>query len=89
MVNWDPVDKTVLADEQVDSQGHSWRSGAKVERRLLTQWFIKTTKFAKQLLQGLDSPLLEDWKDIIQLQKHWIGPCDGTLLNFTISESKR
>jgi leucyl-tRNA synthetase len=82
MVNWDPVDKTVLADEQVDESGCSWRSGAKVERRLLKQWFIKTTKFAEQLYAGLSDPILNDWRDIINLQKHWIGECNGW--NFTL-----
>jgi len=76
-VNWDPVDKTVLADEQVDDKGCSWRSGAKVEKKLLRQWFVKTTKFAKPLLDGLDDPILQDWRDIVKLQKHWIGECDG------------
>ncbi|XP_037807422.1 probable leucine--tRNA ligase, mitochondrial [Lucilia sericata] len=77
LVNWDPVDKTVLADEQVDANGCSWRSGAKVEKKLLKQWFIKTTAFAQQLLEGLDDPILRDWRDIINLQRHWIGECDG------------
>lgn len=77
LVNWDPVDETVLADEQVDDNGCSWRSGAKVEKKVLRQWFIKTTRFAKSLLDGLSDPTLEDWKDIIKLQKHWIGDCDG------------
>lgn len=81
-MNWDPVDKTVLADEQVDELGCSWRSGAKVEKKYLTQWFIKTTKFAKDLYAGLDSEGLENWKDIINLQKHWIGECDGVIVTF-------
>lgn len=77
LVNWDPVDKTVLADEQVDANGCSWRSGAKVEKKLLKQWFIRTTAYAKQLLDGLDDPTLRDWRDIINLQRHWIGECNG------------
>ncbi|XP_037939250.1 probable leucine--tRNA ligase, mitochondrial [Teleopsis dalmanni] len=77
LVNWDPVDKTVLADEQVDSNGCSWRSGAKVEKKLLKQWFIRTTAYAKDLLDGLDDPTLQDWRDIINLQRHWIGECNG------------
>lgn len=67
----------MLADEQVDANGCSWRSGAKVEKKLLKQWFIKTTAFAKSLLDGLDDPSLEDWRDVIKLQKHWIGECNG------------
>lgn len=77
LVNWDPVDKTVLAHEQVDANGCSWRSGAKVEKKLLKQWFIRTTKFAEKLMNGLSDPILKDWKDIINLQKHWIGDCNG------------
>uniref|UniRef100_A0A182XVX8 leucine--tRNA ligase n=1 Tax=Anopheles stephensi TaxID=30069 RepID=A0A182XVX8_ANOST len=77
LVNWDPVDETVLADEQVDDNGCSWRSGAKVEKKVLRQWFIRTTAFAKPLLEGLNDSGLEDWKDIIKLQRHWIGECEG------------
>lgn len=84
MVNWDPVDNTVLADEQVDENGCSWRSGANVEKKLLNQWFVKTTKFAKQLYEGLDDPILEDWKDIVKMQKHWIGECDGHTIDLEL-----
>lgn len=83
-VNWDPVDKTVLADEQVDDLGCSWRSGAQVEKKYLTQWFIKTTKFAKALYDGLNHAHLENWKDIINLQKHWIGECNGIAVTFVV-----
>lgn len=83
-VNWDPVDKTVLADEQVDDLGCSWRSGAKVEKKYLTQWYIKTTKYAKSLYDGLKQENLENWKDIINLQKHWIGECNGIVVTFTV-----
>lgn len=86
-VNWDPVDKTVLADEQVDVNGCSWRSGAKVEKKLLRQWFIRTTKFSEQLLAGLDDSTLQDWRDIVKLQKHWIGECDGW--NFDLKVGNR
>lgn len=87
LVNWDPVDQTVLADEQVDENGCSWRSGAKIEKRVLKQWFVKTTAFAKDLLEGLDDPILDDWRDIIKLQKHWIGECDGVKFDFAIQNS--
>uniref|UniRef100_A0A8D8CCV3 leucine--tRNA ligase n=1 Tax=Culex pipiens TaxID=7175 RepID=A0A8D8CCV3_CULPI len=89
MVNWDPVDETVLADEQVDDNGCSWRSGAKVEKKVLRQWFIKTTRFAKSLLDGLSDPTLEDWKDIIKLQKHWIGDCDGYTFELKVVGEER
>lgn len=84
MVNWDPIDQTVLADEQVDENGCSWRSGAKVEKKLLKQWFIRTTKFAKALVDGLDDATLVDWRDIINLQKHWLGDCNGFTFDLTI-----
>ncbi|EFN67462.1 Probable leucyl-tRNA synthetase, mitochondrial [Camponotus floridanus] len=81
-VNWDPIDQTVLAEEQVDLNQRSWRSGAIVEKKLLKQWFIKTTAFAKSLMEGLDDPNLKDWRDIIKLQKHWIGDCNGINIDF-------
>lgn len=84
LVNWDPVDQTVLAEEQVDANGCSWRSGAKVEKKLLNQWFIKTTYFAKQLYDGLDDPELSGWKDIVNLQRNWIGECNGISIDFPL-----
>ncbi|XP_028146310.1 probable leucine--tRNA ligase, mitochondrial [Diabrotica virgifera virgifera] len=89
LVNWDPVDQTVLADEQVDENGNSWRSGAKVEKRVLKQWYVRTTRFAKNLLDGLNDPILQDWRDIIKLQKHWIGDCDGVNFDFTIEGNNK
>ncbi|XP_043279045.1 probable leucine--tRNA ligase, mitochondrial isoform X2 [Venturia canescens] len=83
-VNWDPVDCTVLADEQVDHENRSWRSGAKVEKKLLNQWFIKTTAFAESLLEGLGDPSLKEWRDIIKMQRHWIGECTGTSIEFEL-----
>ncbi|KAL6422541.1 hypothetical protein ACFW04_010651 [Cataglyphis niger] len=83
-VNWDPIDQTVLAEEQVDLNQRSWRSGAIVEKKLLNQWFIKTTAFAKSLREGLDDPNLKEWKDIIKLQKHWIGDCNGINIDFKL-----
>ncbi len=80
-VNWDPIDQTVLANEQVDSQGKSWRSGALVERRLLKQWFLKITDYAEQLLQDLDK--LEGWPDRVKLmQENWIGKSTGAQVIF-------
>lgn len=77
LVNWDPVDLTVLANEQVDESGCSWRSGAKVEKKLLKQWFIRSTKFAKQLYDGLDDPVLQDWNEVKKMQRNWIGEPNG------------
>jgi len=74
-VNWDPVDCTVLANEQV-VDGRGWRSGALVESRDLTQWFFKITDYAESLLQGLDK--LENWPDKVRLmQRNWIGKSEG------------
>lgn len=55
-----------------------------MERKLLKQWFIRTTRFAKDLLEGLDDPILQDWRDIIKIQKHWIGDCNGVLFDFEL-----
>jgi leucyl-tRNA synthetase len=82
-VNWDPIDQTVLANEQVDSEGRSWRSGAKVERKLLKQWFLKITDYAEQLLNDLDK--LSGWPERVKLmQANWIGKSVGAYLEFPI-----
>jgi leucyl-tRNA synthetase len=83
-VNWDPIDKTVLADEQVDSEGRSWRSGAKVVKRNLKQWFFRTTEYSKNLYDGLDDPTLKDWRDIKKIQQHWIGECTGVKFHLEV-----
>ncbi len=81
-VNWDPVDHTVLANEQV-IDGRGWRSGALVEQRELTQWFFKITAFAQELLDALDT--LERWPEKVRLmQKNWIGRSEGLLLRFAL-----
>jgi leucyl-tRNA synthetase len=82
-VNWDPIDQTVLANEQVDSEGRSWRSGAIVERKLLRQWFLKITDYAEELLNDLDK--LPGWPDRVKLmQANWIGKSTGAYLEFPI-----
>ena len=82
-VNWDPVDQTVLANEQVDSEGYSWRSGAKVERKMLRQWFLKITDYAEELLNDLDK--LSGWPERVKLmQENWIGKSTGAYLEFPI-----
>ena len=84
-VNWDPVDQTVLANEQV-IDGRGWRSGALVEQRELTQWFFKITHFAQELLGALDR--LERWPDKVRLmQKNWIGRSEGLLIRFALDPS--
>jgi len=78
-VNWDPVDHTVLANEQV-IDGKGWRSGATVERRTLSQWFFKITDEADDLLAALDDGRLKGWPDNVRLmQRNWIGFADGTI----------
>ena len=81
-VNWDPVDLTVLANEQV-IDGRGWRSGALVERRKLSQWFLKITQFAEELLEGLGE--LEQWPDKVRLvQENWIGKNRGMKFRFEL-----
>jgi leucyl-tRNA synthetase len=81
-VNWDPVDMTVLANEQV-IDGRGWRSGALVERRKLSQWFLKITDFAEELLEGLGT--LDHWPDKVRLmQENWIGKSQGMRFRFGI-----
>jgi leucyl-tRNA synthetase len=82
-VNWDPIDQTVLANEQVDSEGRSWRSGAIVEKKLLRQWFFKITDYAEQLLNDLDK--LDGWPERVKImQANWIGKSVGAYLEFPI-----
>jgi leucyl-tRNA synthetase len=83
-VNWDPVDMTVLANEQV-IDGRGWRSGALVERRKLDQWFLKITDFAEELLDGLQS--LDQWPDKVRLmQENWIGKSRGMRFRFGLAD---
>ncbi|MDC0889754.1 leucine--tRNA ligase [Candidatus Pelagibacter ubique] len=85
-VNWDPVDETVLANEQV-VDGKGWRSGAIVERKKLNQWFFNISKFSEDLLQGLDS--LENWPNKVKvMQKNWIGKSFGCEVEFKIESEK-
>ena len=85
-VNWDPVDETVLANEQV-VDGKGWRSGAIVERKKLNQWFFNISKFSEDLLQGLDA--LENWPNKVKvMQKNWIGKSFGCEVEFKIESEK-
>ena len=85
-VNWDPVDQTVLANEQV-VDGKGWRSGAIVERKKLNQWFFNISKFSEELLQGLDS--LDNWPNKVKvMQKNWIGKSFGCEVEFKIESEK-
>ncbi len=85
-VNWDPIDQTVIANEQVDNEGRSWRSGALVEKRKLRQWFFKITDYAEQLLQDLDK--LPDWPSNVKImQANWIGKSTGAELSFAIAKN--
>lgn len=85
-VNWDPVDMTVLANEQV-IDGRGWRSGALVEKRKLSQWFLKITDFADELIEGLGR--LEHWPDKVKLmQENWIGKSQGLTFGFQVSNGE-
>ncbi len=82
-VNWDPVDQTVLANEQV-IDGRGWRSGALVEQRELTQWFFKITDFSQDLLDSLDT--LNEWPEKVRLmQKNWIGRSEGLMIRWELA----
>jgi len=85
-VNWDPVDKTVLANEQV-IDGRGWRSGAEVEKKHLSQWFLKTSKYSNELLAELDN--LKGWPDKVKtMQRNWIGKSEGVEINFNLINQK-
>jgi leucyl-tRNA synthetase len=86
LVNWDPIDCTVLANEQVDAMGKSWRSGAVVESKMLKQWFFRITEYAQQLVDGLSE--LDGWpSDVKAMQRQWIGPKHGVTLPVQVSSS--
>ena len=84
-VNWDPVDETVLANEQV-IDGRGWRSGAVIEKKHLSQWFLKTSKYSEELLENLNE--LKEWPDKVKtMQTNWIGKSVGAEINFNIINS--
>jgi leucyl-tRNA synthetase len=86
LVNWDPVDRTVLANEQV-IEGRGWRSGALVEKRELAQWFLKITDYSRELLDALDG--LTGWPEKVRLmQRNWIGRSEGLRLSFDLVDSE-
>ncbi|RAL07756.1 leucine--tRNA ligase NAM2 [Aspergillus homomorphus CBS 101889] len=85
VVNYDPVDKTVLANEQVDANGCSWRSGAKVEKLKLKQWFFRITAFKEMLLKDLDS-LSGEWPErVLSMQRNWLGKSQGASIKFPVA----
>ena len=87
-VNWDPIDKTVLANEQVDADGKSWRSGAVVEKKELKQWFLKITKYADDLIKDLDE--LNGWPEKVRtMQSNWIGRSEGMEINFNLNNIEK
>ena len=85
MVNWDPVDRTVLANEQV-IDGKGWRSGAPVEKREIQQWFVRITDYAQELLDATDG--LDDWPEQVRtMQRNWIGRSEGVAMDFGVASS--
>ena len=83
-VNWDPVDQTVLANEQVEN-GRGWRSGALIERRKISQWFLRITDYAQELIDGLDQ--LEGWPESVRtMQRNWVGKSVGVEAVFTVDD---
>ncbi len=87
-VNWDPIDNTVLANEQVDSEGKSWRSGAKVEKKLLNQWYLKITDYADELINDLKG--LKEWPERVKImQENWIGKSNGADITFKIFDENK
>src|SRR5918996_1741510 len=81
-VNWDPVDQTVLANEQV-IDGRGWRTGAAVEKREIPQWFLKITDYAQELLEGLDT--LPGWPEAVKtMQRNWVGRSEGLDIRFDV-----
>ena len=86
-VNWDPIDKTVLANEQV-IDGRGWRSGAVIEKKKLSQWFLKISKYSDELLSDLES--LDNWPNKVKImQSNWIGKSTGAEIDFKVSESNK
>lgn len=86
-VNWDPIDQTVLANEQV-IDGRGWRSGAKVEQKEIPQWFIKITAYAEELLNDLDQ--LDGWPEQVKtMQRNWIGRSEGVEIDFTVVDQSQ
>lgn len=84
VVNWDPVEQTVLANEQVDAEGRGWRSGVKVERREIPQWFLRITDYADELLNELDE--MDGWPDAVKtMQRNWIGRSEGVEFDFALA----
>ncbi|QSL66278.1 hypothetical protein MERGE_000656 [Pneumocystis wakefieldiae] len=82
-VNWDPIECTVLANEQIDALGRSWRSGAIVEKKKMKQWFLKITDFSESLLKDIST--LKDWPERVKImQKNWIGKSTGVEILFTL-----